>query len=582
MLDGFQFHRILATPRRPEGTDRPDPVPPALFAALVGAHAELTSLGPGPAAPGVAVAWLRGPGEAHIRFLAGGRPYFPPGTIPAAPPSPIGPSSPIGPPPLDGPDGWPEGGGLPPGDAWPGSQDGGLPPLPPLPRPPRSARPRPASAPRAAGPAPLLYPPGSTAVALAPGAVLDDLARFPYWLRCGGSPDALWAPGPGGEGGSQPPPGARRGSFDDYAAHLVGPFAWLVLAWPVTPHRLAEERDALARSIPALRLREHDQDARLDLERAERRHRELGRAAASGMWDVEILVGGASRAGAFSLAALLCSSSDLDELPYTLRPLGPATSFAGARAPRPADPADGAERSPFRAGAELLAALARPPGRELPGITLITPHTFDVTPEGPDGSGPADPRGAPGAVRLGDVLDAGWSPAGTLAVPRSTLNRHAFVCGATGSGKSQTVRSLLESLARAPAPVPWLVLEPAKAEYARMAGRLADLAGPPDVGDAARPGEVLVIRPGRLDAAPASLNPLEPEAGFPLQSHLDLVRALFLAAFEAHEPFPQVLARALTVCYRDLGWNLVLDRPEPPYRPRFRVYGPDADDPVEV
>ncbi|WP_242418085.1 ATP-binding protein, partial [Frankia sp. CpI1-P] len=203
--------------------------------------------------------------------------------------------------------------------------------------------------------------------------------------------------------------------------------------------------------------------------------------------------------------------------------------------------------------------------------------------------------------------DAGWSPAGTLAVPRSTLNRHAFVCGATGSGKSQTVRSLLESLARAPAPVPWLVLEPAKAEYARMAGRLADLTGPltgpPEggdagadcagglgagglgagsVGDAVRPGEVLVIRPGRLDAAPASLNPLEPEAGFPLQSHLDLVRALFLAAFEAHEPFPQVLARALTVCYRDLGWNLVLDRPEPPHRPRFRVRGPDADAPVEA
>ncbi|WP_261575200.1 ATP-binding protein [Frankia gtarii] len=573
MLDGFQFHRILTTPRRPEGTDRPDPVPPALFAALVGAHAELTSLDAGPAAPGIAVAWLRGPDESHIRFLAGGRPYFPPSGVPAAvtvavaaAPDPAFPAStafPAAPvlPELDA-------------DRWLDRAGVGLPTLPPFPGPPGPGLPRPAAAPRTAAVTPLLYPPGSTAATLPPGAVLDDLARFPFWLRCGGAPDALWAPGPGGEGGAQPPAGARRGSFDDYAAHLVGPFAWLVLAWPVPPHRLAEERDALARSIPALRLREHDQDARLDLERAERRHRELGRAAASGMWDVEILVGGASRAGAFSLAALLCSSSDLDELPYTLRPLGPATSFGGARTPRPAGPADGAERSPFRAGAELLAALARPPGRELPGITLITPHTFDVTPEGPDGSGPADPRGAPGTVRLGDVLDAGWSPAGALAVPRSTLNRHTFVCGATGSGKSQTVRSLLESLARAPAPVPWLVLEPAKAEYARMAGRLADLAG--------RPGEVLVIRPGRLDAAPASLNPLEPEAGFPLQSHLDLIRALFLAAFEAHEPFPQVLARALTVCYRDLGWNLVLDRPEPPHRPRFRVSGPDAEPPVEA
>ncbi|MCL9796675.1 ATP-binding protein, partial [Frankia sp. AgKG'84/4] len=192
--------------------------------------------------------------------------------------------------------------------------------------------------------------------------------------------------------------------------------------------------------------------------------------------------------------------------------------------------------------------------------------------------------GAPDAVRLGDVIDAGWAPAGALAVPRATLNRHAFVCGATGSGKSQTVRSLLESLTRASRPVPWLVLEPAKAEYARMAGRLADLTAPAADPTDGRPGrgEVLVIRPGRLDAPPASLNPLEPEPGFPLQSHVDLVRALFLAAFEAHEPFPQVLARALTACYRDLGWNLVLDRPEPVHRPRLRVAGPDADPLVEA
>jgi hypothetical protein len=40
-------------------------------------------------------------------------------------------------------------------------------------------------------------------------------------------------------------------------------------------------------------------------------------------------------------------------------------------------------------------------------------------------------------------------------------------------------------------------------------------------------------------------------ARFPLQAHADLVRALFLAAFEADEPFPQVLAVALTRCYED-------------------------------
>jgi hypothetical protein len=120
------------------------------------------------------------------------------------------------------------------------------------------------------------------------------------------------------------------------------------------------------------------------------------------------------------------------------------------------------------------------------------------------------------------------------------------VCGATGAGKAQTVRALLE--AATTAGIPWLVVEPAKAEYRLMAARL--------------PGtEIIAVRPGELQDPPAGINPLEPAydpngARFPLQTHADLVRALFLAAFEADEPFPQVLAAALTRCYEQAGWDL--------------------------
>ncbi|MEU1375983.1 helicase HerA-like domain-containing protein [Streptomyces triculaminicus] len=157
---------------------------------------------------------------------------------------------------------------------------------------------------------------------------------------------------------------------------------------------------------------------------------------------------------------------------------------------------------------------------------------------------------------LGSVLDEADQPISALGITTDTLNRHAFVAGATGSGKSQTVRHLLESLHDTE--VPWLVIEPAKAEYANLAGRLADR------------GEVTVIRPGAPDDTPVGLNPLEPEPGFPLQTHLDLVRALFLAAFEATDPFPQVLSQALTRCYQETGWNLTLGtRRGVPRAPRY-------------
>jgi hypothetical protein len=150
-----------------------------------------------------------------------------------------------------------------------------------------------------------------------------------------------------------------------------------------------------------------------------------------------------------------------------------------------------------------------------------------------------------------------------LRVPYTTINRHGLICGATGSGKSQTTRRLLESLTTASRPIPWLVIESAKAEYAAMAGRLSD--------DAA----VTVLRPGDPGVAPASLNPLKPEPGYPLQSHADLVRALCTAAFDAEDPFPQILARALTRVYERAGWNLVTGRLRREVRPKYRLDEPD-------
>ncbi len=179
---------------------------------------------------------------------------------------------------------------------------------------------------------------------------------------------------------------------------------------------------------------------------------------------------------------------------------------------------------------------------------------FDVSPETTGNQVPrseAVPGGPPGALPLGVVLDRSRRPAGPFAVPCPSLNRHVFVCGATGGGKSQTVRALLE--AATAAGIPWLVVEPAKAEYKLMAARL--------------PGtEVIRIAPGEADQPAAGINPLEPAAGpggtrFPLQAHADLVRALFLAAFQAEEPFPQVLAAALTRCYTAAGWDLTLGEP---------------------
>ncbi|MEU9303314.1 ATP-binding protein [Streptomyces sp. NPDC048269] len=393
----------------------------------------------------------------------------------------------------------------------------------------------------------VLYPPGATADPADPREVAELLDRFPHWLRCTGFHDALRL-------GSDDRvlPAGRRGSFDDAVAHLPNAFAWLVIAEPLPAERLEQERTALSLQIPRLRQRENSAMDRLSLERAESRHRELTLALGTGLWNVHVLVAGQDTNSAHAAAALLCGAGDLDELPYLLAPTRRTAPLHQTLA-LPVLSAEIPGSSPFVAPADLVAALARPPARELPGIRTITPSTFDVTAEDTEDEG----------FTLGRILDESLHPSDELRISRPTLNRHAFVCGATGSGKSQTVRSLLTALATHEHPIPWLAIEPAKAEYARMAGRLGDK------------GSVTVIRPGAVDVAPASLNPLEPEPGFPLQSHVDLVRALFLAAFEGHEPFPQVLARALTQCYTAAGWDLVTGDPRPAHKPKFRLTEPD-------
>ncbi len=337
------------------------------------------------------------------------------------------------------------------------------------------------------------------------------------------------------------------------------PFSWLVLAEPVDGVTLEELiADASNQQRRAATRAESSPDYAVRAEQLQARHRELNQAVTGGLWRLRFAAGGESPEAAARIAALVSASTDTDELPYTLTPTrttGTLQSLLTGSDGESDDPDD-------FVSSHLLAAVAVPPAIEIPGVRFRLAPEFDVTPEVQLGSGGAATDG----LRLGTVLDRQRRPAGDLVATRSSLNRHTFVCGATGGGKSQTIRGLLETATEQG--LPWLVVEPAKAEYRLMAARLAGTAH-----------RVVAIRPGDPDQLPAGLNPLEPGVDadgrrYPLQTHLDLVRALFLAAFEADEPFPQVLAAALTRCYEELGWDLALGEPvNPAVTPRFPTLG---------
>src|SRR5215469_11015454 len=412
--------------------------------------------------------------------------------------------------------------------------------------------------PRGAGePQELLFPWGARGVPM-PGGVLADLDRL-VWAPCPGrqAPVLGWDPvqpfGPAAPGGPGRHAAPGRDDQDGryptlFEAALVSlmarPFGWLVVAEPsdLIDHEITELRTQL--NV----LRRYDEEhSRFDVGRAERRLAELDAFREAGLWNVRVLAGAATVEELRLIAPVLVGSADLSAHPYRLRSAEEPRELADALAAKLADPVDGAQ-VPFAATAGALAALTGLPRGEVPGVRVLDPGCFDVTSEtASEAAGSAgEPAGGAGnepVIELGDILDGQDRKVGTFRVPLATLNRHAFVTGATGAGKSQTVQHVLEQLTRAG--IPWLAIEPVKSEYAAMAGRIAGS------------GQVTVINPSDPAAVPLSVNPLEPEPGYPVQAHIDMVRALFLAPFEAREPFPQIISQALQRAYEGCGWDPV-------------------------
>ncbi|WP_245974207.1 ATP-binding protein [Thermomonospora umbrina] len=382
----------------------------------------------------------------------------------------------------------------------------------------------------------LLFPNGARGVPIGDEWVRQ--AERMVWTRCPGRPA---------------PPVGRRGEgamgpslFESTLVTLMDrPFGWFVVAEPADERLIDQEMRDLHHELRMLR-RGEDEQARLAVERADQRLAELDTFHQAGLWQVRVLAGAASPEELGRIAPVLVGSMELIHHPYRLRAGYGGGTLADVLTPSAPPPALHSRQSvepelrfPFVATAGALAALAGLPRREVPGLRVVEPGYFDVTSETVDAQHGAEPP-----IELGAILDGQDRRVGTFTVPRSTINRHVFVTGATGAGKSQTVRHLLEQLTRAG--VPWLAIEPAKSEYASMAGRIEDLGGP-----------VTVINPSDPRSVPLSVNPLAPEPGYPVQAHIDMVRALFQAAFDAEEPFPQIMSQALQRVYETNGWDVV-------------------------
>ncbi len=115
------------------------------------------------------------------------------------------------------------------------------------------------------------------------------------------------------------------------------------------------------------------------------------------------------------------------------------------------------------------------------------------------------------------------------------LNKHTFVCGITGSGKTTTVKKILVEAKK-----PFMVIESAKKEYRNI------------------PIDTTIYTLGKPEVNCPQINPFYIMPGVSPQSHIDYLKDLFIASFSFYGPMPYILEKCLHNIYRNKGWNLTL------------------------
>lgn len=179
---------------------------------------------------------------------------------------------------------------------------------------------------------------------------------------------------------------------------------------------------------------------------------------------------------------------------------------------------------------EELSIIMNFPREEVHGVTIRESAAFGINCQQDETEGTE-------TITLGHIIHKGEAlERDPFQMPASHLSRHGFVCGLTGSGKTNTCMNILGQLR-----APFLVIEPAKSEYRRLLNIRSD---------------VQVFTLGNETVSPFRINPFEFAPGVQVLTHIDHLKTVFNAAFPMYASMPYLLEEALTEIYMEKGWVL--------------------------
>lgn len=139
-------------------------------------------------------------------------------------------------------------------------------------------------------------------------------------------------------------------------------------------------------------------------------------------------------------------------------------------------------------------------------------------------------------IKLGNLIQSSQVTEHDVNIDKKYFDRHIFIAGVTGSGKTNTCKKILKETN-----YPFLVIEPAKTEYRSLKNDFEDL---------------IVFTLGDDRVAPFRMNPFEFIKGESLTSRVDMIKGAILTSFDVEAAIPQIIEDVIYESYRKKGWDI--------------------------
>lgn len=128
-----------------------------------------------------------------------------------------------------------------------------------------------------------------------------------------------------------------------------------------------------------------------------------------------------------------------------------------------------------------------------------------------------------------------------LKYPIELLNKHAFICGVPGSGKTYTMLHMVTELHKNK--IPFMVMEPAKKEYRAIYNYGKEML------------DIMLFSPHMNTLFPLHVNMMEFPEGITLSEHINVLMNVFESTFELGGPVYNLLDKSIGLAYEKYGWN---------------------------